>query len=154
GAGVLHDALRPCLSAGETRMSLALHLKLAGLSLILLGLLHAFFPRRFQWKEELGQLSLLNRQMFLVHCFFIVLVLLMFGTLALVFTETLLIPTALARVVLSGIVLFWFLRLLMQLFVYDTRLWKGNRFNTRVHLFFTLLWSYYVFVFAWALWDQ
>ena len=135
-------------------MSLILHLKIVGASLIVLGLAHAFFPKRFQWQEELGRLSLLNRQIFLVHCFFIVLTLWMMGALSLLFTPTLLIRTDLARLVLSGLTLFWFLRLLTQLFIYDRRLWKGNRFYTRMHIFFTLMWSYYVAVFAWALWRQ
>lgn len=78
----------------------------------------------------------------------------MFGVLALGFTETLLDRTALARVVLAGLVLFWLARLIVQFFVYDPRLWKGNRFNTRVHLLFSAMWAYYVAVFAWAFWYQ
>jgi hypothetical protein len=135
-------------------MSLSLQLKLAGASLILLALAHAFFPRRFDWKEELGRLSLLNRQIFQVHCFFIALVLFLFGLLALFFTHTLLDRTALARVVLGGLVLFWLARLVVQLFIYDASLWKGDRFNTRVHALFAFLWVYYVTVFGWALWNQ
>ena len=38
-----------------------------------------FFPRQFRWREELARLSLLNRQIFLVHTFFIVLVVTMMG---------------------------------------------------------------------------
>lgn len=129
-------------------------LKIAGASLLILSLAHAFFPARFQWREELGRLSLLNRQIFQVHCFFIALVLFMFGLLALVFTDALLERTALARPVLGGMLLFWLARLFAQFFVYDARIWKGDRFNTRAHLFFSLLWAYYVAVFGWALWDQ
>src|SRR5262245_8584583 len=94
-------------------------LKIAGASLLILSLAHAFFPARFKWKEELGRLSLLNRQIFQVHCFFIALVLFMFGLLALVFTDTLLQRTALARLVLAGLLLFWLARLFAQFFVYD-----------------------------------
>lgn len=45
-------------------MSLWVHLKIAGASLLILALAHAFFPWRFNWPEELSRLSLLNRQMF------------------------------------------------------------------------------------------
>jgi cation transport ATPase len=133
-------------------MILAVHLKVVGLSLLLLAALHFAFPRRFQWAEELRRLSLLNRQMFLVHCFFIVLTLVLMGALALFFTDALLEATSLARLVLAGLVIFWAARLVCQLAVYDSRLWRGNRFNTVVHVAFTGLWTYYIAVFGWALW--
>jgi hypothetical protein len=135
-------------------MSLSLHLKIVGVSLLLLSLAHAFFPKRFQWKEELVRLSLLNRQIFGVHCFFVALVLFFFGVLSLCFTEALLEPTALARPVLAGLALFWAIRFVVQLFVYDRRLWKGDRFNTRAHVVFTLLWTYYAVIYGWAFWGQ
>jgi hypothetical protein len=135
-------------------MTLGLHLKIVGVSLLILSLAHAFFPKRFQWPEELSRLSLLNRQMFGVHCFFIALVLFFFGLLSLFFTEALLERTALARPVLAGLTLFWAIRLFVQLFVYDRLLWKGNRFNTRAHVVVTLLWTYYATIYGWALWEQ
>ena len=48
----------------------------AGLIFLGFGALHFFFPKRFLWREELSRLSLLNRQIFWVHCGFIVLTLL------------------------------------------------------------------------------
>jgi hypothetical protein len=135
-------------------MYLSLHLKIVGISLLLLSLAHAFFARRFNWGEELKRLSLLNRQIFLVHCFFIALILAMFGLLALVFTEALLERTALARIVLGGLLTFFLTRLVIQFCVYDASLWRGDRFNTRVHVFFSFLWAYYAAVFGWALWNQ
>ena len=135
-------------------MSLSLQLKIVGASLLLLAGAHAFFPRRFNWKEELSRVSSLNRQVFQIHCFFIGLILFLFGLLSLCFTDTLLERTRLARVVLAGLLVFWLARLVVQLFVYDPSLWKGNRFNTRIHLLFSLMWAYYVAVFGWALWEQ
>ena len=35
------------------------------------------------------------------------------------------------------------LRWLIQFFVYDRRLWKGNRFNTTMHVVFASLWTYF-----------
>jgi hypothetical protein len=135
-------------------MSLSLQLKFVGLSLLLLALAHAFFPGWFNWGEELRRLSPLNRQIFQVHCFFIGLILALFGSLALCFTSALIERTFLARIVLAGLMLFWTVRLFVQLFVYRTSLWRGNRFNTGVHWLFSLLWTYYVAVFGWALWNQ
>ena len=135
-------------------MSLSFQLKIVGASLLLLALAHAFFPRWFNWTEELGRLSSLNRQVFQIHCFFIGLILFLFGLLSLCFTDALLERTRLAQVVLAGLLVFWLARLVVQLFVYDPSLWKGNRFNTRIHLLFSLTWAYYVAVFGWALWEQ
>ena len=135
-------------------MSLSLQLKIVGASLLLLAVAHAFFPRWFNWTEELGRVSSLNRQVFQIHCFFIGLILFLFGLLSLCFTDALLERTLLARVVLAGLLVFWLTRLVVQLFVYDPSLWKGNRFNTRIHLLFSFMWAYYVAVFGWALWHQ
>jgi hypothetical protein len=122
--------------------------------LLILALAHAYFPRRFDWREELRHVSPLNRQIFQVHCFFIGLLLFMFGLLALCFTDALLERSGLARIVLSGLVIFWLARLVIQLGVYDSRLWRGDRFNTGVHWLFTCLWAYYITIFGWALWSQ
>jgi hypothetical protein len=126
------------------------HLRIAGALQIALAILHVFFPRRFNWKEELGRLSLLNRQIFLVHTIYIALVLMLIGALSLIAPRALLDPTPLARFVLAGFTLFWGLRLVFQWVVYDRSLWRGNRFNTLMHWLFTALWMYLSFVYALA----
>jgi hypothetical protein len=135
-------------------MSLSLQLKIVGASLLILSLSHAYFPQRFDWSAELRRVSPLNRQIFQVHCFFIGLLLFMFGLLALCYTEALLERTMLARIVLSGLVVFWLARLIVQFGVYDPGLWRGDRFNTAVHGLFACAWTYYVAIFGWALWNQ
>ena len=137
-----------------TLFSLALHLKLAGLSLIGLGIAHAFFGPRFRWKEELARLSLLNRQIFTVHTFFIALILVLLGALSAFGTSALLEKSALARWFLSGVVIFWACRWICQFWVYDASLWRGKRFETAVHILFSVAWTYYVAVYGLALWRQ
>jgi hypothetical protein len=132
-------------------MSLAWHLRLAGAALIALALLHATFPRRFAWRDELPRLSLLNRQVFVVHTFFIAVVLLLFGGASLFLADELLAGGRLARSVLGAFTVFWSLRLGVQLFVYDRALWRGNPAHTRVHAGLTLFWSYLVLVYGLAL---
>jgi hypothetical protein len=127
------------------------HLKVAGVLLISLAAAHPFFPAQFGWKEDLAKLTLLNRQIFLVHSFFIALTVAMMGCLALFLTPRLLDGSPLARAVLGGLALFWGARLLIQLFVYDRRLWRGDPFRTCVHVAFTCLWLYLTVVFSWAL---
>ena len=131
-------------------MNLRLNFQLVGLLQIMLALAHLTFPRRFGWKKDLSQLSLLNRQMFYVHAFFLCLTLVLFGLLNLVRTDELLAGGSLARSVLGGIAVFWTIRLLIQFFVYDPQLWRGHRFNTAMHIMFALLWSYFAGVYIWA----
>ena len=132
-------------------MTLEWHLRLAGALQIALAALHLAFPRRFHWKEELTRLSLLNRQMFLVHTLFLCVVLVLMGGLSLFAPAALLEATPLSRLVLGGFAVFWGLRLAVQWFVYDASLWRGDRFNTIVHVVFSILWAYLAAVYAGAL---
>ena len=135
-------------------MSLELNLRIAGALLLLLAGAHVFFPKELGWKKDLAKLTLLNRQIFLVHTGFIMLILMLFGVLALGFTADLIAPSRLAAAVLGGLTLFWGLRLVTQQFIYDRALWRGNRRNTILHILATLLWIYLTAVFGWGWWRQ
>ena len=135
-------------------MNLRLHLQAVGILQILLALAHTGFSRRFRWKEETSRLSLLNRQIFYVHTFFICVVLMLFGLLSLTCADELTTPGALARTVLLGMTFFWTLRWFIQFFVYDARLWKGHGLNTVMHVVFASVWTYFSSVYGWALWSQ
>jgi hypothetical protein len=122
------------------------HLYIAGAILLLLALLHAFFPRQFGWHAELSCVSLLTRQIFFVHHFFIALTVGLMGLLTLSSAHELLaIP--LGRRILLGFAAFWFLRLICQLFVYAPKLWLGKLFETTIQVAFTILWIYLSCVF-------
>ena len=129
-------------------------LRVAGALQLALAALHPFFPRRFGWAEELPRLSLLNRQIFVVHTFFIALTVAMFGALSLFGAPALLQATSLSRLVLGGMAAFWGVRLVVQLFVYDSRLWRGQAFNTRMHLAMSALYLYLSGVYASVLAQQ
>jgi len=135
-------------------VSLETHLRIAGALLLLLAAAHPFFPKQLGWKEDLAKLTLLNRQIFLVHVGFIVLILVLFGTLALGFAPDLVAPSRLAAAVLGGLTLFWGLRLVTQQLIYDRSLWRGHRRNTVLHILASLLWIYLTGVFGWGWWRQ
>ncbi len=120
--------------------------KIAGWLLILLALLHIIFPTYFKWKKELTSLSLINRQIMYVHTFFIGLVVFGMGLLCVTQTEEL-ITTDLGHQLSLGLSVFWFIRLLFQVFVYSPALWRGKRFETFVHVLFMISWSYLSLVF-------
>jgi len=132
-------------------MNIYLHIRIVGALLLTLGVAHSAFGRYFKWQKELAQLSLLTRQIFSVHCFFIALVLAMIGVCSLFCTEALLESGALSRVVLSGLVIFWLSRLAIQFFVYDPAIWRGRRFYTVMHVAFSIFWIYVVLTYGAAL---
>ena len=123
-------------------MTLMTHLRLAGALLLLLGMSHAFFNRYFGWERELEAVSLLTRQIFFVHTFFIGMGVALAGAVSLFYADALLRPGALSRAILAGLTAFWFCRLLAQFLAYDSAIWRGNRFRTIMHAAFSVLWCY------------
>ncbi len=123
-----------------------IYLKIAGIILIVLGIVHVAFPRRFNWKADLAGLSLINKQMMMVHTFFIALTVFMMGILSLVYSGELL-TNPFGRVISLGLAVFWFIRLVFQFFVYSRELWKGKTFETIMHIIFALIWIYLTVVY-------
>lgn len=123
-------------------MNLTLHLQIVGSLLVLLGLSHAFFNRYFGWERELASVSLLTRKIFFVHTFFIAFGVVLAGGVSLLYADALLRPTALSRALLASMAAFWLCRLFAQFYAYDSNIWRGNRFRTRMHIAFAALWSY------------
>ena len=135
-------------------MSIAFHLKLVGAMLMLLALAHAAFPRYFGWREEFARVSLLSRQMFYVHTFFVAFTVFLMGALACFGTGELLRPALLSRWLLGALTLFWAVRFLFQFFIYSPQLWLGKKFETRMHVLFAFFWAYVAGVFGWGLWHN
>ena len=127
-------------------------LRVVGIAMAALVVVNLVVPGRYRWREELALLSLLNRQIFQVHGFFIVLTLALFSALLLTCGEALLAPSRLSRAVLLGLTIFWGARMLAQWFYYSPEIWRGNRFNTVMHYFFSAVWIYMTVTFLSALW--
>jgi hypothetical protein len=125
------------------------HLKIAGILLIILALLHVFFPRYFNWKQELSSLNMMNRQMMYVHAFFIAFVVFLMGLLCLT-SAIELTTTAFGKRISLGLGIFWATRLFIQFFGYSSLLWKGKIPETTVHVLFSILWIYLSAVFLLA----
>jgi hypothetical protein len=123
-----------------------IHIKIIGSLLIVLALVHGIFPKYFKWKQELSKLSIANRQIMYVHSFFIALMVLLIGLLCLTSSGEL-INTPLGKRISLGIGIFWAIRLFIQFFGYSSKLWKGKSFETVVHIFFSLFWTYLTAIF-------
>ncbi len=124
------------------------HLKIIGVILIALSLIHVVFPKYFNWKEELSRLSLINQELMKVHTFFIAVVVFLIGVLCLHSTHDL-VHTDFGRTISLGIGFFWCLRLITQFVGYSGEVWRGKRFETVVHIIFTILWIYLSLIFLW-----
>lgn len=123
-----------------------LHLNIVGILLLLLALMHVKIPDRFGWAAELKDVSLITKQILYVHTFFIAFVVFLMGVLCLISPHDLL-STTFGREISLGLSLFWFVRLLFQFFVYSSRLWRGKKFETIMHVLFSVLWIYFSAVF-------
>lgn len=117
------------------------HLKVIGVLFIVLSGIHIGFAKYFNWRSELLNLSLINRQMMQTHTFFIALTVFLMGVLCLFCSEDL-IQTDFGKKICFGLAVFWTLRFFFQLFIYSPKLWKGKRFETAMHIVFTCFWVY------------
>ncbi len=123
-----------------------IHIKTIGFLLTALALIHIIFPKYFNWNKELKSLSLINRQMMTVHTFFIAFTVFLMGLLCLTSSNEL-IETNLGRKISLGLGIFWTVRLFIQFFGYSTDLWKGKKFETSMHILFSIFWIYLSLVF-------
>ena len=126
-----------------------LQIRIIGGLFILLAILHVFFPKYFNWNNELTSLSLMNRQMIRVHLFFIGFGLFLLGLLCLTSSDELL-NTSLGQRISLGLGIFWAVRLYVQFFVYSGKLWRGKAFETMVHILLSLFWTYVSVIFILA----
>ena len=123
-----------------------LQLKIIGTLLFILAVIHIVFPKRFNWKDDLHSISLINKQMMYVHTFFIAITVFLMGVLCICCTNDIL-HTRLGKQLSLGMSIFWGLRLLFQFFFYSPKLWKGKPFETAMHVIFSLFWAYLTTVF-------
>ena len=128
------------------------NLKIIGSLLVILSLIHAVFPRYFNWENELKSLALINRQIMYVHTLFIGLILFLMGLLCFTSYREMM-DTNLGKRLALGFCIFWTIRLVIQLFGYSSKLWKGKKFETTVHVVFVLLWTYFSVVFFLIYWQ-
>jgi len=113
---------------------------------VVLALLHAGFARYFNWRQEFAGVSMINREMMYVHTFFVAFTVLLMGLLCLT-SATDLVNTPLGHRLALGCAIFWLARLLTQFVGYSAALWRGKRFETAIHVLFSVLWTYLTAVF-------
>ncbi|MFE6886785.1 hypothetical protein [Streptomyces sp. NPDC057694] len=129
-------------------LTLTVQLRLVGLALIVMGLVHAVLPRVLDWPGDLRASSLLTRQVSYAHLFFIGLTCTLLGVLPLAFAPDLLTGAPLPTFLLCAQTLFWGLRWIMEFAYFSPRLWRGHRLRTAGHAALAVLWTWVTGVFV------
>jgi len=86
-----------------------------------------FLPQKLRYRESLERVSPIVRQLFIVHCAYIVLVLFFFGGLCIWFAPELTGSAALGRTLSAFLAIFWIARVAIQLFYYDRETRRKDR---------------------------
>lgn len=127
---------------------LPLLLRITGIGLILLAVIHVPISKRLKWKEQGALLTAENEMVFHVHTFFICVTLVMMGLPAFLAPEVFLEKSGMARWMSWSFCVFWVIRLYCQGFVYRAHLWRGRLLETRIHYLFIGLWLALALVFG------
>jgi hypothetical protein len=132
---------------------LELNLTIAGALLVGLGALHAVLPLILRWDRELAAASRINREVSYVHCFFIGLACVLWGLLPLTAGRLLLTPGPVTHLVLTGAIIFWACRLVIQLVVFNHHARESATWRT-LSIVGTALSVYLTAIWTWALFAQ
>jgi hypothetical protein len=127
---------------------LDVQLRLVGMVLVGVGVLHAVLPRIIGWPADLSGASLLTRQVSYVHLFFIALTCVLLGLMPLFLASDLLGGGTLGTALLAGQTIFWGVRWVFEFAVFSPELWRGDRLRTAAHVGLALLWTWVTVVFG------
>ena len=121
------------------------------------GILHlgtllgsAQVPKELKFAEELPKLNRLLRHWVLVASGYIVLNLVAFGVLSLAFAEELASGSSLARGVCGFVSVFWGIRLVIQLLLFDAREYLRNWFLTIGYHGLTVVFAWHTAIYGYA----
>lgn len=107
-------------------------------------------PKEMNFKEELPKLSSLMRHWVLTAGGYIVLNILAFGLVSIFLPQQLVSGDILARTVCGFIAVFWGIRLVIQLFLFDAKPYLRNWFLKLGFHGLTVVFLYQTVVYGWA----
>src|SRR5947209_5617080 len=109
-------------------------IRAAGVLQLLVASVNFFAPRKLRYAENLARLSPIVREIFIVQNIYIVGVLLAFSLICFLFPRDLAGGSPLGRFFSGYLALFWGGRIVIQLFFYDRRIKRDNRFMNLIFL--------------------
>lgn len=116
-------------------------LRVAGAGTIALAFAHIPMAKVLGWREDAARMSPQNASIFHVHTFFVCVMLAVMGARALFAPQIFIEHTTAAAWLSWTYALVWALRLYVQWFVFPQALWRGKRFETAIHVLFTVIWT-------------
>jgi hypothetical protein len=117
-----------------TYSHLELFLRIIALAQVALAVLSFFLARILKWETDITRMSLLVREVFEIHSWFISLTLLIWGVLTWRFAEEMAqAPTELSRWLCGAIGVFWGIRCALQWLHYSPSHWRGIPSRTVIH---------------------
>ncbi len=127
-------------------------LQIAGLLHFCILLGSALVPVVLQWRKRLAasDLPLLMRQLFWVYGIFIVITIIGFGTLTLLNADAMAAGDPVARSLAAFIAIFWFVRLMIQWFLFDARPFLTNLFLKIGEHGLTIVFIYFTLIYGWT----
>jgi hypothetical protein len=108
---------------------LSLLLWIAGFVQVAIASANLFLPMKLKYRENLSHVSPIIRQIFVVHSFYIVGVVLLFAAVTFGFAGELASGHGLGRFLAASIAVFWLFRAPIQVLYYDSILRKENRWG-------------------------
>lgn len=133
-------------------MKLVTLLQIAGLLHYTLMWAGATMPRAVNLRHHLAGLPPFIRNLFWVYYTFIGLMLFSFGTITLLYARDLTSGTPLARAFCVFVAIFWTVRLVAALFVFDVRPYLTNWFYRTGYQATNIVFLFLPFIYGWTAW--
>ena len=123
-------------------MKLELILYVAAAGQLGIAIVNLFLVRLLDWRPEVDRMSLLVREVFIVHAWFVSLTLLIFGALTFRFaTDFAAASHEIFRWLAAAIGAFWTLRTVLQITYYSSSHWRGRTDRTIIHIILLALYG-------------
>lgn len=122
-------------------------IRAAGVLHVVVAAANFVLPGILDYRGNLARMTPILRQIFRVHAFYIVLVLLGFAAICLCYPADLRATGGLGRFVCEFLALFWSVRVVIQLGFYDRETIRNHRWG---HIFFSAVFFYFAAVFLTA----
>jgi hypothetical protein len=130
---------------------LQITLECAAAAQISVAILNLFLVRLMKWQPDLARMSLLVREVFQVHAWFISVTLAIFGTLTLRFaTEMANGGILVTNWLCAGIGIFWAIRTVLQVTYYSSSHWRGQAGRTVAHVVLLFCYGGMSLTYCWA----
>lgn len=121
----------------------------AGIIQLIVAAANIFIPEKLSYGESLKKVTPIVRQVFIVHCVYIVWVLLAFALICFLYPAELVSGHGLGRLLSGWMALFWGARVFIQRFYYEE---SAKQLNRAADIGFTLAFAYLALIFALAAW--